>query len=174
VSIVKVISGGQVGADIGALKAAKRYGVETGGFMTRDWRTKEGPKPEYAEEYGMEACLTNDYPSRTFRNVESSDGTLRIAYNFGTPGERCTLNAIESFRKPHFDVKLHLDDALGYKADDVIAAFHWVQDNDIQVLNVAGNANANIEDRVFAFVYLLLNVINKPAFAGGIGGYQEA
>lgn len=48
----RVISGGQCGVDVAALRAAKRAGLQTGGTMPRGWRTLDGPRPEYAAEYG--------------------------------------------------------------------------------------------------------------------------
>ena len=51
-SIKKIISGFQTGADIGGILAAKRLGLETGGTMPKGFRTEDGPRPEFAELYG--------------------------------------------------------------------------------------------------------------------------
>ena len=43
--LTKIISGGQTGADYGALLAAHALGLETGGWAPKGWRTEDGPKP---------------------------------------------------------------------------------------------------------------------------------
>lgn len=43
---VRIISGGQTGADQGALVAAKQLGIETGGWTPRGFLTEAGPCPE--------------------------------------------------------------------------------------------------------------------------------
>ena len=88
---MKIISGGQIGADIAALRAAKRLGLETGGWMPKGFRTKDGDHPEYAQEYGMMETQTYDYPRRTKLNVIEADCTLRLLR---------TLQLVESFVQP--------------------------------------------------------------------------
>jgi len=53
VLVDRVISGGQTGADIAGLKAAKAFGIPTGGYMTSGFRTLDGYKPEYHREYNV-------------------------------------------------------------------------------------------------------------------------
>ena len=100
----KVISGGQIGADIAALRAAKKLGIETGGWMPKGFRTKEGGKWEYADEYSMKETSTRDYPTRTGLNVAESDGTLRFAYNWNSRGERATLRCLQKYEKPYYNI----------------------------------------------------------------------
>ena len=40
--IKKIISGGQSGADLAGLKAAIKLGIETGGFIPKNYRTENG------------------------------------------------------------------------------------------------------------------------------------
>lgn len=77
--IAKVISGGQTGVDIAALRAAKRLGIPTGGTMPAGWRTLDGPKPEWAAEFGFIAHASDAYPPRTFANAKAGDVTVRGA-----------------------------------------------------------------------------------------------
>jgi hypothetical protein len=65
--------------------------------------------------------------------VANSDGTIRLAGNFDSRGEICTLKAIEKYKKTHFDVDL---------ADPppVQNLLDWLTNNNIEVLNVAGNS----------------------------------
>jgi len=129
VGIKKVISGGQTGADEGGLIAAKKAGIETGGWMPPGFLTESGPRPDFADLYNIKEHERRGYPPRTEANVKDSDGTIRIANNFSSAGERCTLNAIKWYNKPYIDVG---------KAT-VLEVVDWVKENKIEVLNVAGN-----------------------------------
>jgi hypothetical protein len=129
----KWISGAQTGADIAGLEVAKRFGYETGGTMPFGYKTLDGPKPEYKEMYGIEVHNSSSYVPRTRKNVRDSDGTVRLAFNFESPGEICTLRAIEDYDKPHFNVDLSDPPPISDMTE-------WVLCHNIEVLNVAGNA----------------------------------
>ena len=89
--MLKLISGGQTGADISGVRAAKAKGYATGGILPRGFRTQIGPKPEYALEYGMTEHSSWSYAPRTFENVKNADGTIRIAKYFESAGEALTV-----------------------------------------------------------------------------------
>lgn len=132
----RIISGGQTGADISALIVAKKYNLKTGGWMPKGFLTQAGPRPDYAEMYGMQEHSSPKYVPRTYANVKDSDGTLRIAGDFHSAGEICTLKAIEQYNKPYFDISLVEVADWNVKAKQVLT---WLGENEIQVLNVAGN-----------------------------------
>src|SRR5262245_46647993 len=87
--IDKLVSGGQTGADQGALRAARAAGVGTGGWAPKGWLT-EGPldpetcKPwprevcarELLESFGLVECPEPGDAARTRANVRDSDATL--------------------------------------------------------------------------------------------------
>jgi hypothetical protein len=129
----KVISGGQTGADQAGLRAAKQFDLATGGFMPRGWRTLRGPQPQFQAEYGMVEHHDPGYPARTESNVRASDGTIRFAKKWSSTGERCTLGAIKWINKPYIDVDIRKP----LRALDVAI---WLKDNNIRVVNIAGNA----------------------------------
>lgn len=131
--LVKIISGGQTGADLSGLIAAKQAGFQTGGTMPNGYRAHDGNHPEFAELYGIKEDPSPTYPPRTFKNAFEADGTVRFATNFTTPGERLTLTAIKRAKKPHFDVHV-LGDTQPYQ----LAV--WIVENNIKILNVAGNS----------------------------------
>lgn len=88
---LKIISGGQTGADQGALKAAKASGVPTGGFIPWGFLTESGYTPELAK-YGLEQMdPAQDYRDRTLANVAISDGVLWFG-NPHSPGGKLTLS----------------------------------------------------------------------------------
>lgn len=145
----KVISGGQTGADLAGLKAAKLRGLETGGHAPKGYRTQNGPNIELKTLYGVEEHWLGTYPPRTECNVRNSDGTIRIAKDFNSSGEKCTRNFIFQHGKPYFDVKMDSPRGISEVID-------WLERNNIKTLNVAGNSEKTapgIED--FATNYLL-------------------
>lgn len=129
----KIISGGQTGADTGGLIAGKQLGLQTGGWMPKGFLRLDGLHPEFKELYGMFEHTSNSYVPRTFSNAAESDGTVRFAKDFSTPGELCTLRAIQRYKKPYYDVDI-------FGQLDHEAFFKWLEGHQIKVLNVAGNA----------------------------------
>jgi len=147
--IEKVISGGQTGADIAGLKAAKACGIATGGYMPKGYRTLDGPKPEYAELYNLVELDSSTYPPRTQRNVAMSDITIRFATNWVSPGELCTKRYINEYNKPWSDV-----DPRDMTISPLIAAEKLCDEN-FKVINIAGNSeltSPGIEQWVFDFL----------------------
>ena len=118
-TISRIISGGQTGVDVAALRAAKSRGIRTGGTMPRGWRTLAGPRPEYRELFGMTEHTSASYPPRTYANVKNSDVTIRIALDFDSSGERCTHDATVAYRKPPFDILVRRHEVHGLVVDEM-------------------------------------------------------
>jgi hypothetical protein len=74
--------------------------------MPLGWTTLDGPRPEYADLYGMVEHPEPGYPPRTRANVEAADITLRIALDFGSPGEVRTAAEILRAKRPSHDIAL--------------------------------------------------------------------
>lgn len=74
---MRVISGGQTGCDIAALRAARACGIETGGFAPLGWSTEAGPNPALAD-YGLEECSRPGYAARRTSNVALADAILLL------------------------------------------------------------------------------------------------
>lgn len=144
--IKKIISGGQSGVDIAALKAAKALGIETGGWMPFGFKTENGKKKDYASLYGVKQTKETDYQARTLLNIRDSDGTI-IFGNLKSPGTALTLGLCKKHEKPY----LYNPDFDQFK--------EWVELYNIETLNVAGNRES-ISPGIFSRVYsyLLLNL----------------
>jgi len=86
IRVRRVISGGQTGADIAGVEAAKELGLETGGWLPKGWRTQDGARPEYRNQYGMSEHPDAGYTGRTRQNVDDADATIafRFKYSAGT------------------------------------------------------------------------------------------
>lgn len=138
--IKKIISGGQTGADMGGLLAAKELGLETGGTAPRNYNTEEGRNWKLKTIYGLIAKGT--YPARTYDNVSDSDATV-IFGRITSQGSRLTLRYCNSLHKPF----IH--------NPGVIAFYRFITDNKVEVLNVAGNRESHhpgIEEKVRAYL----------------------
>ena len=149
----RVISGGQTGSDQAGLYAAKTYGYETGGFAPQGFRTLAGNNPTVLrDEFHLEETTQRNYQVRTAMNVKSSDATIRLATNFESAGEICTLNAIRKYGKPFIDIDLskQLTADIKYReayinsmADEFI---RFLIHHQVVTLNVAGNADRHPSD----------------------------
>lgn len=74
-----VYSGGNTGADVSGLRAARRLNIPTGGWAAWNWMTERGPAPGLAG-YGLRihpnATERDPYSARTDANVHSADLTV--------------------------------------------------------------------------------------------------
>lgn len=153
--VTKVISGGQVGADIAALRAAQQLGIATGGYAPKGWRTKDGSNPALAL-LGLKEHTSPLYPPRTKTNVRTSDATVRLAHNFSSPGEKCTLRAIREFQRPYFDVRILYEAGVWIIKLDPAHVREFLTKHNVHTLNVAGNADPTIERLVERFLTRVL------------------
>ena len=128
--LTKIISGGQTGADQGALIAARALGIPTGGVAPRGWLTEEGPRKDLLTSFGLVECSEPGYAARTRENVAAADGTLVVGHHV-TGGTKLTVDVILELKKPVF--------FLPYGSDDTQEFLEWIGLNSISVLNVAGD-----------------------------------
>ncbi|MFW6272700.1 MAG: YpsA SLOG family protein [bacterium] len=129
-----IVSGGQRGVDQAGLAAAIDWKLPTGGWVPKGWITRNGPMPQLSK-LGCIEHKSPKYSPRTYANVKDSDGTIRLAYDFTTPGERCTKKAIDFYEKPWYDINLN-------DPDFIFDVTKWIDDNNIHVLNIAGNGGS--------------------------------
>jgi hypothetical protein len=125
---MKVISGGQTGADQGGLEAGKILGLETGGTAPPGWVTEKGSDYSLRDFYGLVEGENDPsiYPKRTAKNIRDSDGTV-VFGDVSERGTALTLRRCSEYRKP-------------YIVCPNTTEFHeWIKAYDIRTLNVAGN-----------------------------------
>ena len=130
--VVRIVSGGQTGADRGGLDAAVALGIEQGGWCPAGRRAEDGTIPGM---YRLAETLSPAYGDRTRANVRDSDGTIVFTRGAATGGSALTLTAARKIRKP----VLHVDLAtLGVEAAaDRVRG--WCVERSIAILNVAGS-----------------------------------
>ena len=126
----KVVSGGQTGADRGALEAALAAGVAHGGWCPRGRRAEDGEIPG---RFQLDETPSGSYAERTERNVLDSDATLLITRGAPAGGSALTARLARRHKRPllHLDLDRPLLDPAG-----TICA--WLDQHRVEVLNVAG------------------------------------
>lgn len=153
--LIRVISGGQTGADQSGVRAAKSLGIPTGGWLPKGWLTEDGPRPEFAEMYGMKEHPSPAYPPRTHQNAADADITLWVGRT-GSPGYWCTKNGCTKARKPfrEFTEPFPDESMMFIVADRIVSP---PQDRDY-TLNIAGpreSTQPGIGERAEAFLVAL-------------------
>ncbi|MDY6957780.1 MAG: putative molybdenum carrier protein [Halobacteriota archaeon] len=148
----EVISGGQIGVDQAGLLAAKENYYLTGGWAPKNYRTRNGNRPDILRDiFFLKERETHSYKMRTFANVQDSDGTLLFCNDFGSTGIKCTKEAIAFYNKPSFDVfhDIEPNEQLFERIID------WIIEHKIKVLNIAGNSQPPSD--IFVRAYKFLN-----------------
>ena len=151
-----IISGGETGAEQAGWRAAKRYGVRTGGWMPRGFLTEDGPRPEFAESYAAAEMPTDSAVARIEQNVQDSDATLwfgvTTSFAASVTVERCIV-----FNKPCMPI----DPDVSFEPSHIAT---WILVNHIKTLNVTGNSEAEergIGDRVERFIGQVLQQLGR-------------
>jgi hypothetical protein len=91
--VTTIVSGGQTGADTGALNAARELGLSISGFANQGFRTEKGPKPELAS-LGLRENDRPSYASTDRKNVDLSDALIAFRYSIPRTGRgtECTVH----------------------------------------------------------------------------------
>jgi hypothetical protein len=157
-SVIKIISGGQTGADQGALYAAKDLALATGGQMPKGWKTEAGPRPDFAERFGLEENSHEGYRPRTTHNVLQADGTL-IFGRLTEPGSMWTQSVTQRANSPLYTRSWSKSESFSRSGEKDPFFLLWLERHNIRILNVAGNRESR-NPGIFAAVrnYLIANL----------------
>ena len=149
---MKIISGGQTGADRAALDAAIKLGLPYGGWLPKGRKTENGPLPA---QYNLKELDSENYRTRTEQNVIDGDGTLIVSFGPLAGGSALTESLSIKHDRPCLTLNLAL-----ISLDEAIDAIEkWIQRYSITTMNVAG-PRASGEPRIYDAVYELLLQIN--------------
>jgi len=146
--VIKIISGGQQGADVGGLLAAKELNILTGGTAPKGYRTEVGSNFDLRDIFNLSEHSSDKYPPRTAANVKNSDGTVLFG-NMNSPGSKMTIKFCRQMNKPYI-----INPSINQLRQ-------WINLNNIQIMNVAGNresTNQGIQDRVKNHLIRALNI----------------
>lgn len=127
----KIISGGQTGADQGALDGAIACKFPYGGSLPAGRKTEDGPLPL---SYEMVELASDRYADRTERNVIDSDATLIVSHGRLTGGSELTMKVAKRLGKPCLHIDFDRSDADRAAAE----VTDWLTSCRACILNVAG------------------------------------
>lgn len=132
-----IISGGQTGADYGALLGAKSLGIQTGGYAPFGFRTERGPVPDLGRVFGLQEHSSEEYAPRTAENIKLADATVLISMT-GAPerGTKLTEKLCTELRKPCLRI------SIPFSRFSYIAPVEWycIWANEyLDCINFAGN-----------------------------------
>lgn len=172
---VKIISGGQTGADRAALDFAIVSHVKHGGWCPAGRRSEDGPIPAH---YRLTETVGWGYEDRTARNVRDADATL--IFNRGaalSPGSNTTLRCCERQGRPFLIVRVP---GMGQVRDTATVAAaarevaEFIAQHQPETLNVAGNRErttpgiGDFVKQVLAHAWQLV-----PSIEAGLGQQHE-
>ncbi len=152
--MMKIISGGQTGADRAALDAAMALNIPHGGWLPRGRRAEDG---EVARHYHLQEMRSARYRDRTNKNIMESDGTVIISLGPLTGGTALTEALAIRNNKPC----LRLDMEHISEEEAVQALEQWLHKHAINTLNVAG-PRASGEPRIYETVRHILEMVHWP------------
>ncbi|GAA1465069.1 putative molybdenum carrier protein [Microbacterium thalassium] len=131
-TIERIRSGGQTGADRGALDAARDAGIPITGWCPRGGWAEDAPDPPGVRAAYPELTETDtdDPADRTIRNVRDADATLIVvpAEAWHSPGTDLTRQAALRLGRP----------VLTLADDDLAPVTAWLETVGCRELNVAG------------------------------------
>ena len=127
----RIVSGGQTGADRGALDFAIQHGYIHGGWAPHGRLAEDGVIPA---KYQLMEIADGGYRQRTRRNVADSDATLIVNLGELDGGTLGTQVFAEKSSKPCLVVQA--DPGISEEMGDSVLA--WWRQHDVKILNVAG------------------------------------
>jgi len=146
-----IVSGGQTGADRGALDAALAAGVPCGGWCPRGRRAEDGTIPA---RYPLRETPTAEYPQRTAWNVRDSDGTVILHQGRVDRGTALTERVARRQGRPVL--------LLDVRTAPPVELATWIEGERIRRLNVAGPRESRapgLQAAVTAFLREVLGLV---------------
>lgn len=146
---MKITSGGQTGVDRAALDAAISLGFDYSGYIPKGRKAEDG---KIDEKYDKLIELdSEDYKSRTEKNVVDSDATIVFTSGKPTGGTAFTLKCLKKHKKEYLliDIKDKTDDEI------ITAIKYWLNEYKPDLLNIAGPRESKapgIYRRVFSIL----------------------
>ncbi len=128
---MKIISGGQTGADQGGIIGARAIGIATGGWAPKGWKTEDG-RAQWLKDYRLVQASSDRYAYRTKLNVQECDGVV-VFGDVESAGSKLTISWAKTEDRGVI---------INPKPDELRS---WVEENEIEVLMVAGNRESKCE-----------------------------
>jgi len=145
----KIVSGGQTGVDRAALDVALELGIPCGGWCPKGRKAEDGA---IDARYPLQETESPEYTVRTERNIRDSDATLILTRGAVTEGTAQTLELTKKLKKPCLVIDFS-------EGEDPVAVRKWLQEEKVEILNVAGpreSKTSGIHDRAVEFLRRIL------------------
>ena len=152
--LLKLISGGQTGADRAALDAALKFDIPYGGWLPKGRLAEDGPLDA---KYNLKEMPTESYPARTEQNVIDSDGTVIFSYGKPAGGADYTREMALKHGKQLLGIDLNQTTSL----DAASLIVSWIQLRRIKILNIAGpraSEDAGIYNAVLRILVMVIQM----------------
>ncbi len=129
--VLKIVSGGQAGADRAALDFAIARDIPHGGWCPKGRLATDGVLPA---KHLLQETESEGYRQRTKLNVQDSDATL--VFNIGAldGGTLQTVRFAQTLKKPHCVVQLDEGDLVELG----LQVAQWLERGTFIILNIAG------------------------------------
>lgn len=157
--IKKIISGGQTGVDIAALKVAKKMKIETGGWAPPEIQNEAGLIPAFYNLKPTPQEISLGAPNiprsmRTEWNVRDSDGSLIFLPNkeFNCPGTHLAIQTAQNLGKPVFIIYLN-------EKTSSLDFHKWINENNIRVLSIGGPSESSYKGMENKTTEILINLL---------------
>ncbi|MEK7220713.1 MAG: putative molybdenum carrier protein [candidate division NC10 bacterium] len=152
---MKVISGGQTGADRAGLDAARACGLATGGYAPSNFWTERGSDPSL-KALGLQAGGSLAW--RTERNVVSSDASVVFQVR-SSPGSNMTVALAARCGKPRVVLN-------PWEANAETELSHFLKTYRPSILNIAGHRESKAPGISHQVYTLLVKVFRSVAGQG--------
>lgn len=153
--MLKIISGGQTGADRAALDAWSSLGFPTGGWAPLGFRTDNG-RDVSLKALGLQETEEYRYEFRTAMNVSESNATL-IFGHLDTPGCKLTSKLCDQYHKPIMWWEYPTKTPDRVVIDNTI---RFIRGNGVSILNVAGNRESK-NPGIYQYVKSIMTNIGR-------------
>lgn len=159
--MTKIISGGETGADIGALVGASKAGVPTGGTASRDYMTEKGSQaPVLKASFGLIPHPSHLEADRVFENIKKADVTAIFTAAINCSEVDQVVKVCEKLNKKHIVI-----DAFAPTAAETFHSF--VLETKPDCLNITGDKeskSAGIAITTSRIICSVMTTITKGGF----------
>ena len=149
--LIRIISGGQTGADRAALDIALKLNIAHGGWIPRGRLAEDGPLDA---KYKLKEMPTDSYSARTEKNVLDSDGTVILTHGKPSGGTDYTREMALRHGKQMLCIDLNLTSP----SDAASSITSWIQSQKIKDLNVAG-PRASEDPGIYGDVFRIIEAV---------------
>jgi Circularly permutated YpsA SLOG family len=156
--VSKIMSGGQTGAERGAIIWARRHEFNYGGWVPMGRKCEGGEVPAIFSR--LKETTSSDYSVRAKQNIWESDGTLILTFSDKLSGGTL-LTTRYCFRMEKQCFVFTLGRGLSFVRDDTMGRLQeWLSANQIEVLNITGPRESQalgLTQKTIEFLTLLVN-----------------